>query len=773
MKIIKRFIGTICLATFVAMTSLAQNIHGNVANSNGTPLEYANVVLLHDSTFVKGTITDSNGAFDIKAPLASGNKIKITLLGYKDYYAKTALDGNIGRITLEENPVELGETIVKYKRNAYEMGKEGMLTNVMGTPLSKAGTAEDVLKYVPGITKTNDGLNVFGKGTPTIYINGRQVRDMSELDRLKSEDIKSVELIQNPGSEYAADVRAVVKIRTVRPKGEGLGIGVRSSYWQSENTDLTEQVDLTFYNKGLYAFGSYKYSQQEGHQYSEVEQIVKADTLWKQENVFDAHTPSKRHIVTAGLNYDVDDNNSLGFKYIVTFMQSCVSDLHTHTTMTADGKAFDTLDTDTWDTTDAEPTHNLNTFYNGEIGGVSIDFNFDYLFNKSTSSQTAAEQSLLSPRQVRSESGIRNNMFAAKLVLGHKLFGGNLNIGAEAISNNRHDDYTINGTSAISNSYSQLKETQVSPFIEYQKQLPIGQFNLGVRYEHIAFKYYENDIYSDEQSRTFDNLFPSILFGTQLGKTMLRLSYSVKTKRPTYRQLSSNVSYINRFSYQSGNPSLNSEHIHTISLMGVWKFMQFIVSYQDDRDAIIYWTDEVPESSSIRVIRYKNLNSLKSLTAMVSLSPKIGMWSPQFTAGMVKQWLDLYTGIGIEKLNKPLFQVSLNNGFSLPWGMTANLDMAYQSTGNIQNVYLYRNTFALDLGITKSFFNNALTLKIAGSDLLHLRNNGVHLYSNRMELLQYNICDTRELEVTLRYNFNVAKKRYKGTGAGNAEKARL
>lgn len=764
---------TLTLISFLTTgTMQAQTATGIVVDQQSSPLENANVVLMDakDTTFISGTTTNADGKFSLARPKEE-SFIRITYLGYKTQDLKAKDD--MGAITMEEDATMLGGITVKGSRKPYEMGKEGMLTYVTGTPLSKAGTAEDVLKYVPGITKTNDGLNVFGKGTPTIYLNGRQVRDMAELDRLKSEDIKSVELIQNPGSQYAADVRAVVKIRTVRPKGEGFGVGLRSSYWQSENTDLTEQVDLTYYNKGLYAFGSYKFTQLKQHQYSEVEQIVRADTLWKQQNGFNMNTTTRHHILTAGVNYDINDNNSLGFKYIATFAPTSTSNTHTLTTMTADEKTFDTLDTGTKTSDDTEPTHNLNTFYNGEIGGVSIDFNFDYLFNKSMNRQTAIENSLLFPRQVVSESGIRNNMFAAKLVLGHKLLGGTLNVGAEAISNNRHDDYTINGTSAISNSYSQLKETQVAPFIEYQKKLSIGQLNLGVRYEHIAFKYYENDVYSDEQSRTFDNVFPSVSFGTKLGKTMLRLSYSVKTKRPTYRQLSSNVSYLNRFSYQSGNPNLNSEHIHDISLMGVWKFMQFMASYQDNRDAIIYWTDEVPESSSIRVIRYKNLNSLKSLTAMVSLSPKIGMWSPQFTAGMVKQWLDLDTGLGVVKLNKPLFQVSLNNGFSLPWGMTANLDMAYQSTGDYQNIYLYRNTFALDLGITKSFFNNALTLKIEGADLLHLRKDGNHLYSNRMELLQYNSYDTRELEVTLRYNFNVAKKQYKGTGAGNAEKARL
>ena len=36
--------------------------------------------------------------------------------------------------------------------------------------------------------------------------NGRKMQDFSELDNIKSSDIKSVEVIQNPGATYDASV---------------------------------------------------------------------------------------------------------------------------------------------------------------------------------------------------------------------------------------------------------------------------------------------------------------------------------------------------------------------------------------------------------------------------------------------------------------------------------------------------------------------------------------------------------------------------------------
>ena len=77
------------------------------------------------------------------------------------------------------------------------------------------GSANDVLERVPGITrKSNDVLEVLGKGQPVIYINGRQIRDKTELEQLSSGEIASVELVTNPGARYDATAKAVVRIRS-------------------------------------------------------------------------------------------------------------------------------------------------------------------------------------------------------------------------------------------------------------------------------------------------------------------------------------------------------------------------------------------------------------------------------------------------------------------------------------------------------------------------------------------------------------------------------
>lgn len=117
------------------------------------------------------------------------------------------------------------------------------------------------------------------------------------------------------------------------------------------------------------------------------------------------------------------------------------------------------------------------------------------------------------------------------------------------------------------------------------------------------------------------------------------------------------------------------------------------------------------------------------------------------------------------RLNRPIFMGNFNNAFSLPCGITLNVDYRYQSKGNTMNVYLAKEQHVLDVSISKSFLKDALTLEIKGNDLLYKCWDADLLYNQQMELLQVSKRGTRDLQLTLRYKFNTTRSKYKGTGA--------
>lgn len=143
-------ISTMCL---VAMALQAQNINGRIIDESAQPLPFANVVLLSlpDSTFIQGAVSDAEGLFSIKTEKAHG-LLKVSSIGYVTQFVDCQ-GGNMGNITLIPNQQMLGEVEVTAIRPTYRMTAEGIATNVENTVLSQAGTAEDVLSKIPGLTK--------------------------------------------------------------------------------------------------------------------------------------------------------------------------------------------------------------------------------------------------------------------------------------------------------------------------------------------------------------------------------------------------------------------------------------------------------------------------------------------------------------------------------------------------------------------------------------------------------------------------------------------
>ncbi len=183
----------LALMLLVATAAMATDFTGKVTDENGVAIEFATVSLLNpaDSTFITGITSGTDGGFALTTSAPSAI-VKITYLGYQPLFINST--GSVGTVRLLPETTMLGEVVVKGVRPTYKLTTEGIKTDVDGTLLSKVGTANKVLENLPGVQKKANGIEVFGKGTPLIYVNGRLLRDKGELDQIQSENIQSVEL---------------------------------------------------------------------------------------------------------------------------------------------------------------------------------------------------------------------------------------------------------------------------------------------------------------------------------------------------------------------------------------------------------------------------------------------------------------------------------------------------------------------------------------------------------------------------------------------------
>ena len=752
----------------------AQQLTGRVLDAQNQPIEFANVALyaLPDSSLVTGTITDARGAFVLDGT-ARQTFLKVSFVGYETQTVDTPQSGVM--ITLQAEVARLGEVTVTASRPAIRLKNDALVASVQGSVLSRAGTANDVLKRLPSLTSNNKGVfSVFGKGEAKIYINRREVRDLSELDQLSSTDIRDVEIIRNPGARYDASVKAVIRINTVRHAGDGFGFDARSSWYEGETTDLREQLNVNWRKNGWDVFGTVLYGRGAYLIDSRITQQTRLDTLWQQENALYATGVDRWMRITAGTNWEISPKHYVGLRY--TLSPTLRDDIN-HTTFNsmvhADSAFYDEWHSDNARRTTNDPAHRLNAYYNGTVGRLGIDFNVDFYTSGSTSRSHAVETSRMQEdRVVNSENRVRNRLAASKLILSHPVFGGELSVGGEYVRTHRTDVYS-NPERIVPSSDMTADEWNSSLFAEYARETPIGQFGVGLRYEHVRSDYLSDGRPLDGLNRSYNQWFPNVSFSTQVKGVDLQLAYTAKTQRPTYRQLSSNVYYANRLSLQTGNPLLKPTVTHDVSLTATWRIVQLMASYRQERDAVIDWTERSLMDPKVSLITYRNLNRLPALNVFATVTPTFGVWTPQLSAGLVKQWAEVEIDGRPVRYYKPIFRVSLNNSLRLPLGLLFTLDARYRSTGDERNISMINDVFVVDMGLTRSFFGDCLSVALRGWDVFCGEKSSYTYRGSRLLYEQYDRFDTREFEITLRYKFNAAKSKYKGISAVNRELERL
>ena len=97
-----------------------------------------------------------------------------------------------------------------------------------------------------------------------------------------------------------------------------------------------------------------------------------------------------------------------------------------------------------------------------------------------------------------------------------------------------------------------------------------------------------------------------------------------------------------------------------------------------------------------------------------------------------------------------------NNTFSLPKDFQLNIDLETSTRGEDSS---YR---IIEPG----------TVQLQANDLFNTSSSDILMYSgNRITILQPE--SRRSFSMTVRYKFNTAKSKYKGTGAGDSQKNRM
>ena len=769
------------LITFLCFSAItpmmAQDIKGKIVDEKGEPLAFANVVLLNrqDSAFVKGVVSGEDGHFAFDSACNNGI-IKVTSVGYKTAW-KDCTGENAGVIKMVADSKVLGEVVVKSSLPKTILKNGGMTTTVAGSVLEKAGTMEHLLDRIPNVSAQNGNINVFGRGEPIIYINGRQMRDRSELDRLSSDNIKSVEVISNPGARYAASTKAVIRITTKKMLGDGFGFDATTegSYDEKKNAGGYARLNLYYRRNGL-ELGAYAYgSKQSSPDEKDLQQMTYLDKTWNQQDK--TRWKNKAETFSSRLNasYQFDDNNSLGAS--ISFLRN--------PKLQTDGKTEGSVlrdevltETTTYISSEFGQNSNWssNVYYVGKVGKLGIDFNTDWFWSKGNNKNNIDEHyqevnSEIQNQLVNSTTSKYNRLIASKMVLSYPLFGGDFSVGGEYSFTNRNTNYAIIPNTLADNVIDRIKEGMASAFVTYNRDFGKLNMEAGLRYENVDFKYYDDGKYMAEQSKTYGEWFPSLSLSMPIGNVQMQLSYAADIDRPNYWVLRSGVQYSNHYTYETGNPFLVSEISRNISYDLAYNWLTFNLTYEHVSDPIYQTVEMYKDNATIGLMRMINGKSYNNVTSTLNLQPTFGIWHPMLSAMVEKQWFELETRDG-RYLNKPVAMFRFNNTFDTKWAMFSVM-MTYITKGYEENHYIYKPMFNTDLSIYKGFLKDCLTLQLYVNDVFGTNDSHIIGKYGKLKETVFDEFSTSKISLTVRYKFNTTRSKYKGTGAGDSQKNRM
>lgn len=770
----KRFLFISIIALPIAFPAFSREIKGTVLEENNAPLEFVNVVLYHDSTFVAGNVTDENGQFAISTGNEGTLTARFSLAGYEPYAASVPTDGDLDRVTLKPASIQMNEVVVKATRPSIQVKGNALVTNVEGSSLAIAGTANDVLARIPMVVDNSGTLEVFGKGTPAVYVNGRLVNNQQDLSQLNSQDIKNVEVITNPGAQYAADVKSVIRIRTKPPKGDGWSGTLRTDNGFQHYFRTGNSLDLKYRVRGLELFANYGWWHGE-NRFDRTNDMTTTTATAAYSQIVRTEGRERYNDMTGkiGFSYQANDRHSIGAYYQNSWNRhtstgSMPSEIWQH------GTLVNRTATDVDNSNVALPRHSANLYYSGSAGRLGIDFNADFLWYKNRDSSTNDESDeIASDRVVTTNATNHSRMFAEKLVLCHPLWNGSIEVGEEYTNSRMTNLFTTN-LAEIGDADNRVDESNMAAFVEIGQQFGRFQVGAGLRYEHIKYSYFESGQRADDQSKTYNNVFPSLNVATQFGSVRMALNYSGKTLRPDYSQLDGTVSYINRLTYETGNPYLKPAKLQTVEYMAQWRNYFAQLSYTYFKDGIYHVTTPYGSNGEATLIKTENLDYRHYFQAFAGGQFNVAkVWIPKVNIGMMKQWLSLPVNNQPMNMNTPIFMFQWQNAVKLPFNIWLNVDAQFMTKGWDKNVYLRNTPWYVNAKIYKGFFNDAVSVTLEAKDIFNTAANNLRLYNNAVQIVQSNLSPGTSVMLTLQYRFNTTRDRYRGTGAGSAEKSRF
>lgn len=808
MKKVAAIFSVLGLFSFAAQAQTGK-VNGTVTASQKA-VESASVGVLRakDSSVVKLGVSDKTGHFEIEK-LADGKYVVlIQNVGFAKYYSEPFTISaaqpvyTLKEIALVGNAKKLEDVTVVSKRPFVEQRVDRTIINVDATPSNTGTTVMEVLEKSPGISVDKDGnISLKGKqgvmimldGKPT-YLGGEDLANL--LKNMPSANLDQIEIMTNPPAKFDASGNSgVINIKTKKTRTVGYNGSVTASHGQGVYGKENLSANLNFRQNQFNFFGngSYYYNDQFSN--------IKLTRKFRDQNTgellsnFDQLAASNRN--GNGFNYKIGAdyfmNKKTTFGVVVNGNQNNNDEGIGNTSLISDKNGALTTRT--------QATNSMH----GKFNNTGVNFNLRHVFDSTNRELTAdldyvnyntASQQLLSnnfydntgAKQSPDET-LRGNIPSAINIysfkadytqpLKDKVSRFEAGVKSSYVETDNDAQYAnFNNATGVfvpdmaRSNHFVYKENINAAYVNLSKQLTkIWGAQLGLRMENTNLS--GNQLTSGQTfKRSYTQIFPTAYIGyTPNEKNQFSLNYGRRIDRPNYQDLNPFYNFLDKYTYQVGNPYLNPQFSHNFELNHTYNnVLTTSLNYSITKDIIQEILEQV-DSTHTSYIKRANIAKRSSLGLSMSYNaPLTKWWRTSIYGNLFYNKFSGYINNGYVVVDGTAFSGNINNQLTFGKGWSGEVSAFYRSK-MVQGVLVANSMWAMNIGIAKNILKNQGNIRLAVRDLFYTQVfSGYSKYQN-IDVAINQSRDSRVVNLSFTYRFakgKTAAQRKRG-GAGDEQ----
>ncbi|AXT63081.1 TonB-dependent receptor [Aquimarina sp. AD10] len=769
----------IALLTLTSCLAYTQTYQGIVRDSQNKAIAYANVIVQNatDDSLITGVITDEEGKFNVSVKTDLPFVLLISFIGYENWKKQITIheDTDLGIISLVESNNQLDEVVIRAEKKLIERKVDRLIFNVENSIAASGGDALDALKVAPRIRVQNDEISMIGKSGMRVLVNNKLIQlagdDLSNfLKTIRTDDIKSIEVITNPPAKYAAEGNSgLININLKKAKLNSWNTSLRSSYQQATYPTGNVGVGFTYQKNKWSLFSDVNYSNGSIAPLRR-NKISYPEQFWNERS----NRRDYKDLIAykLGTNYQISDKTSIGVQYIGNYGKPDIVENNRATLTNNLTQELDSLISTRARTNREKKYNSINTNFTytidsiGKILSVDIDF-FKYQNNDNrnvSSNNFLGDGSLITDSFFSAQNIGKQDItnYSANLDMEHPLKNISLNYGGRLSFSETDNKVVFNDLSSgvsvfdpsQSDEFNYTENTQALYFSAHKNFGDKIEAKIGVRMENTEIKG-QSIVSNQTNNNSYTEFFPTAYLSyVPSDMHTFSLNYGRRIDRPTFSWLNPFRWYSSNFSFSEGNPNLTPSFTHNIELDYTyndnWINSLYFSSLEDGFEYVTI-VDETTNTQRLFAQNFIKTNII-GLYEMISFEPFKGVST---SLVMNVYYSDSRSSIPVtnQSLTGWNLESYIGSDFVLHKDKKILFNVSYiLASDGVDN--LDRNTALSQLDASLKFFllDKNLQITLSGNDILKSNQPEYKGFSNNLRTSFKNYYDTRNFRVSLVYN---------------------